>query len=253
MFGHSQVGVFTAESEQSIVGLAAHAAIAIDNARLFKATQDEIAARKRIEEHQKLLLGELNHRVKNTLATVQSIASQTLRSTPNPKAFKQAFEARLIALSEAHNLLSLSEWRGVSLQELIERELAPFGNEERTRIIVEGESVSLQPAFAVALGMAIHELATNAVKYGALSTEHGAIDVTWSVDPEAGEFRLEWRESGGPRVAAPARQGFGTRLIRRSLGTDIGGQAAVEFEPAGVVCRVTAPLKAMTTGVSPGA
>ena len=246
LFGHSQVAVFDEQSEHSVVALAGHAAIAMDNARLFKASQDEIAARKKIEEHQKLLLDELNHRVKNTLATVQSIAAQTIRSSPEPRAFRQAFEARLIALSQAHNLLSLSNWRGVELTDLVRRELTPHGIDDPNRISVAGERVTLPPAIAVAIGMAVHELATNAARHGALSSTSGKVEVSWSVSSTVAARHLQiiWKESGGPMVREPKRRGFGSRLIEQGLKHDLHGEAKLFFESSGLKCVIEAVLPA---------
>ncbi|MFO7305167.1 MAG: CHASE domain-containing protein [Gammaproteobacteria bacterium] len=243
-FGHSQPGMFSIETERSIMALAGHAAIAIDNARLFKASQEEIAARKQVEAQQKLLLDELNHRVKNTLATVQSIAAHTLRSAPDPHAFRRAFEARLIALSEAHNLLSRSNWRGAELRELLYRELSPHGVEDASRIVLEGEPVWLPPASAVAIGMAVHELATNAARHGSLSSPHGHLSVRWTVTPDdtGMTLRLVWEESGGPPVQEPSRRGFGTRLIERGLKHDLQGEAKLYFHRSGVKCVIEAHL-----------
>lgn len=245
-FGHSQARMFSCDVERSIVALAGHAAIAIDNARLFKASQDEIAARKRIEAHQKLLLDELNHRVKNTLATVQSIAAHTLRSSPDPKAFRHAFEARLIALSEAHNLLSRSKWRGAELRELLGRELAPHGVEDASRIELAGEPVWLSPASAVAIGMAVHELATNAARHGSLSSPTGRLSVIWTITPnDSGlTLRMVWEESGGPPVEEPSRRGFGTRMIERGLKHDLQGEAKLYFNRSGLKCIIEANLSA---------
>lgn len=246
LFGHSRIAVFDEQSEQSVVALAGHAAIAMDNARLFKASQDEIAARKKIEEHQKLLLDELNHRVKNTLATVQSIAAQTIRSSPEPRAFRQAFEARLIALSQAHNLLSLSNWRGVELTDLVRRELTPHGIDDPHRISVSGPPVTLPPATAVAIGMALHELATNAARHGALSSTTGKVEVSWSVRcaADARNLQLMWKESGGPVVHEPKRRGFGSRLIEQGLKHDLHGEAKLTFESSGLKCVIEAVLPA---------
>jgi CHASE1-domain containing sensor protein/two-component sensor histidine kinase len=246
LFGHSQIGMFDEQAEHSVVALAGHAGIAVDNARLFKASQDEIAARKRIEEHQKLLLDELNHRVKNTLATVQSIAAQTLRSSPDLRGFRQAFEARLIALSQAHNLLSLSNWRGVELGELVRRELIPHGVDDPNRIAVAGERVMLPPAVAVAIGMALHELATNAARHGALSSTAGRVEVSWSVSPDsdASLLRLQWQEHGGPPVQQPKRRGFGSRMIEQGLKHDLRGEAKLHFDSTGVRCVIEAVLPA---------
>lgn len=246
LFGHSQIGMFDEQAEHSVVALAGHAGIAVDNARLFKASQDEITARKRIEEHQKLLLDELNHRVKNTLATVQSIAAQTIRSSPDLRAFRQAFEARLIALSQAHNLLSLSNWRGVELSELVRRELIPHGVDDPHRITVSGERIMLPPAVAVAIGMALHELATNAARHGALSSTTGRVEVSWTLSSrsDASLLHMEWKEHGGPTVQQPKRRGFGSRMIEQGLKHDLRGEAKLYFEHSGVRCVIEAVLPA---------
>lgn len=245
-FGHSRAGVFTPEAERSILSLAGHAAIAIDNSRLFKASQEEIAARKQIEEQQKFLLDELNHRVKNTLATVQSIAAQTLRSSTEPAAFQKAFEARLIALSTAHDLLSRENWRGVMLHDLVTRELVPYGLEDPGRVSVSGERVWLPARISVPLGMAIHELATNAARHGALSVPRGKVDVQWTARAtESGSMLcLTWQETGGPSVAKPTRRGFGTRMIERGLKHDLQGDATLVFDSDGLRCVITMPLAA---------
>jgi two-component sensor histidine kinase len=244
LFGHAQPQVFTNDAERSILSLAGHAAIAIDNSRLFKASQEEIAARKKVEEHQKFLLDELNHRVKNTLATVQSIAAQTLRSSPEPAAFRKAFEARLIALSTAHDLLSRENWRGVMLHDLIRRELTPYGLEDPGRVSLNGERVWLPARISVPLGMAIHELATNAARHGALSSPKGRVDVQWHTHATASEtmLSLTWQERGGPPVETPTRKGFGTRMIERGLKHDLHGDATLHFDPHGLRCVITMPL-----------
>lgn len=244
LFGHSQAGMFTDDAERSIRFLAGHAAIAIDNARLFNASQQEIAARKKVEEHQKFLLDELNHRVKNTLATVQSIAAQTQRSSPEPAQFRKAFEARLIALSAAHNLLSRENWRGVTLHDLLERELTPYGLEDLGRVSLDGERVWLPARLSVPLAMAIHELATNAARHGSLSSPKGRVEVQWTVRTSASEtlLTLTWQESGGPTVTSPTRQGFGTRMIERGLKHDLQGEATLHFDPQGLRCVITMPL-----------
>lgn len=197
------------------------------------------------DQQQKLLIDELNHRVKNTLATVQSIASQTLRTTRGLAKFRLAFEARLMALSATHDLLTASAWRGAGLRDVIAREFGPHGAE---RYRLDGPDVDLSPEEAVALGMLFHELTTNAAKYGALSTSEGCVRVTWSLEPEAGQncLRITWIERDGPPVTAPARRGFGSRLIERSLKGGIGGGACLIFEPEGVTCRISLPLRGAT-------
>ncbi|HMP62770.1 MAG TPA: sensor histidine kinase, partial [Phenylobacterium sp.] len=201
----------------------------------------DVTDRVQAEEQQKLLLDELNHRVKNTLATVQAIAAQTLRTQPEPAAFKAAFEARLLALSATHDLLTQSVWRGAQLIDVLNQELSPHGTD---RYRISGPRVELAPGEALTLGLVFHELATNAAKYGALSTT-GCVRVNWRLETREGVPRLEliWTEEGGPVVAQPSRQGFGSRLIERTLQGDIGGSAELTFAPAGLVCRLSVPLK----------
>ncbi|MBX3478951.1 MAG: PAS domain-containing protein [Caulobacter sp.] len=190
----------------------------------------------RAAERQKTLVDELNHRVKNSLATVQSIAAQTFRATPDPAAFRQAFEARLMALSNVQNLLTDASWIGADLAEVLLAELKPHGE---SRISVSGPPVRLSAPEALSLAMVGHELATNAAKYGALSTGDGKVSVTWdlTVGDRVGERRLRliWTERGGPTVTAPAREGFGSRLIARTAAHDLGGTSEARFEPEGLV------------------
>jgi len=190
------------------------------------------------ERQQKLLVDELNHRVKNTLATVQAIASQTMRTTTNPQAFRESFESRLLALSATHDLLTATNWRAADLCDVLLVELRPFGE---SRYSADGPDVDLIPAEAVALGLVFHELATNAAKYGGLSNADGRVDVTWT--QADGRLELTWRESGGPAVAAPTRRGFGSRLIEKSLEGQLAGHARLDFAPSGLVCTVAMPLK----------
>jgi two-component sensor histidine kinase len=247
LFGHAQPGVFDEAAERSVVALASHAAIAIDNARLFKAAQEEIAARAEAEAQQKVLVDELNHRVKNTLATVQSISAQTMRSSSSVEAFHKAFEGRLLAISEAHNILSRENWRGLMLEELVRRELTPYGADDPGRISIGGPPVWLPPSPALAFGMTVHELAANAAKHGALSTPSGRVAVTWAVDgsPEEARLKLIWEETGGPSVAPPTRQGFGTRMMDALVRHDLRGEITRRFEPSGLSCTITAPIPAM--------
>ncbi|MEZ0169437.1 sensor histidine kinase [Microvirga sp. TS319] len=205
----------------------------------------DITGRKRAEERQSLLIHELNHRVKNTLATVQSLAVQTIRSSPDPEAFRSNFMARLMALSATHDLLTRTYWESASLREVLEVELRPHGGIDHRRITVRGEPVKLRPQQALSLGMAFHELATNATKYGALSSPDGNLTIAWRVEtPDAGSRRLliDWREQGGPPVTKPKRQGFGTRLIDRSIAHELGGCVEANYAPTGLECRIGLPL-----------
>ncbi|MCC2654263.1 MAG: hypothetical protein K0Q60_4429, partial [Microvirga sp.] len=186
----------------------------------------DITEQKQAEEQQRFFLDELNHRVKNTLATVQSIASQTLRTTESSAQFKEAFEGRLLALSKTHNLLTRKSWREAELRDVAEQELAPYRKAGDARVVLEGPDVRLPARYAINLGLVLHELVTNAAKYGALSTNAGHLEVAWSViesDDRPKQLRIHWSESGGPPVAPPKRQGFGSRLIRRSIEGELGG------------------------------
>jgi len=200
-------------------------------------------------QHVELMLDELNHRVKNTLATVQSIAMQTMAKAPDLEAFRIAFNARLLALSKTHNLLAADAWTGARLRDIVTSELEPYrregaaGDADR-RVRVQGDEVRLSPKHALALSMAIHELATNAAKYGALSGPAGTVTVRWTLrHVDGGErLHLEWIEAGGPPVAEPARRGFGTRLISEGLAFELNGDALLTYERSGVKCVIDVPL-----------
>ncbi len=197
----------------------------------------DVTDRVMAERQQKLLVDELNHRVKNTLATVQAIAAQTLRSAADLATFSEAFESRIMALSATHDLLTATNWRSARLHDVLGVEFRPYGPE---RYRLEGPDVALAPPEALALGLLFHELATNAAKYGALARPTGCIEVGWDVAEDV--LELVWRERDGPPVAPPARRGFGSRLIERSLQGVLRGEASLEFAPAGLVCRITLPL-----------
>lgn len=205
---------------------------------------ENIHERKLAGEHQQLLINELNHRVKNTLATVQSITSQTLRNAQTIAQAHNAIEQRLIALSRAHNVLTRENWEGASLREIVLQALEPYRNQGRTRFQLTGPDIRLMPRMALALSMALHELATNAVKYGALSNETGQVQIEWFVDSlkAPSQLLLCWKEHGGPLVQPPTRRGFGSRLVERSLAHDLGGKVSIEYPPSGVVCTVEARL-----------
>ena len=198
------------------------------------------------QERQSLLINELNHRVKNTLATVQSVAMQTLRHAVTPEQAREDFEARLIALSRAHDVLTRENWDGANLNEIVKQAIEPYRRKEENRFVVKGGAVRLPPRMALALAMALQELATNAVKYGALSNDTGRVEITWALDRKDAmpRVRLRWCESGGPPVKRPTRQGFGSRLIERSLARDLSGGVALEFAPEGLVCTIDAPVQA---------
>ena len=195
----------------------------------------EIEHRRRIERHQNLLLDELNHRVKNTLATVQAMATQTLKGIEAGP--RDTFLARLFALSSQHDLLTLDNWEGASFEGVLRRALRPWREQGRTRFKVEGPAVHLDTKRALALGMAFHELAANAAKYGALSNASGMVKVSWTLEPDSRLLKLRWAEEGGPQVSKPSHRGFGLRLIEHGLGREISGKVNMDFRSEGLLCE----------------
>jgi len=190
---------------------------------------DEMIALKEHDRRQQLLIDELNHRVKNTLASVQSIAQQTLRAAESKEQFAMTFEKRLMALSQTHNLLVEHHWSHVFFRELVDRLLAPYGKV----YTVVGKDIELHPNYAVSIGMALHELATNAAKHGAWSAEYnGAVNL--SVHVSENEICLGWDESGGPYVERPKKTSFGTRLLTRGLPNEVNGIARLEYRFTGL-------------------
>jgi PAS domain S-box-containing protein len=201
----------------------------------------DITCRKANERQRELLIHELNHRVKNSLAVIQSIAAKTFTDSSDPRASRQAFEGRLMALASAHDLLTAESWESAQLSSLIRATLRPFAIEDRLE--VSGPDLRVRPQAAVSLALALHELATNATKYGALSNETGTIAVRWTVTKgELPLFRLVWKERGGPQVVVPEKSGFGSRLIQRGLAGELGGPVSLDFAPDGVVCTIEAPV-----------
>jgi two-component sensor histidine kinase len=188
------------------------------------------------ERRQRLLLDELNHRVKNTLASVQSIAMQTLRSSPNMDDFQPIFLSRLMSLSSTHDVLVRREWRSARFSELIASTLDHYGCPYE----VTGPDLWLSPNTALTLGLALHELSTNAIKHGAWSAG-GKVDISTAFNPDGRAF-IAWRESGGPPVTPPTRYGFGSRLLQTGVSRDLGGDVELDFRPEGLVCSIrTAP------------
>jgi PAS domain S-box-containing protein len=191
-------------------------------------------------QRQKLMIDELNHRVKNTLATVQSIAIQTARSNIDPAGFAETFQLRIMALSHTHDLLTQRHWEGAELRAILEHETEAYGH---TRISLNGPPVTLEPAIVLSLGMIFHELATNAAKYGALHNPEGRVMIDWAVaDQRAPKLKLSWREIGGPKVTVPDRRGFGSRLIERNIRHDLAGEIDLVYAPDGLIAELTVPL-----------
>src|SRR5262245_2333014 len=191
-----------------------------------------------------LLVNELNHRVRNTLTTVQSIASQTFRRASDPKEATEKFEARLVALGQAHNVLSDRKWESADVRDIVNGGLEPFASRDGNRLRIRGDEMHIAPRCTLTISMVLHELATNATKHGAWSSRTGTVAVEWAaVDRGSAEWlRLIWRETGGPPVKAPARKGFGSRLIEQSL-AGVGGSATVEYDQAGLVCVLECPCE----------
>ncbi|GJE61415.1 PAS domain-containing protein [Methylobacterium trifolii] len=208
----------------------------------------DITERKRAEEHQRLLTGELQHRVKNILALVQAMASQTFRNAVDPEAAREAFSSRLVSLGRAHDILTQSNWTQAPIADVVEAALAVHRGGTGTRIRASGPGVHLAAKPALALALALHELATNATKYGALSNEVGTVDLRWHVvhEGDAPRFQLTWSEQNGPPILTqPSRRGFGSRLIERSFAAEVGGDVRLSYAPTGLVCRLEASLSSM--------
>lgn len=204
----------------------------------------DVDGRRQQEQHQKLLLDELNHRVKNTLAVVQSIAVQTLRHATDGAVAVDHFQARLLALAKAHDLLTASRWAGTCLRDVVETAIGPCMGHGLERFSIDGPAVRLCPRPSLALSMALHELCTNAVKYGALSVPAGRVRIHWHIreGDDRRRLLLAWQESGGPPVTPPTRRGFGTRLVERGLRHDLGGEVELAFGHGGVTCSIDMPL-----------
>ncbi|MDB5613158.1 MAG: hypothetical protein JWQ22_811 [Devosia sp.] len=205
----------------------------------------DISESKQTAEHTRLLLRELNHRVKNTLAMIQSVARQTIRQNPDPKDFIEAFSGRLRTISDAHVLLADRDWTGVQLFEVIGSQLGPQFRTRPDRAEISGDDVMLPADHAVGLGLILHELTTNAHRYGAWSSSQGIVRIDWEIQttPVRG-LSLTWREQGGPVVQKPDEFGLGTRLIQRSLAKVLDSEVELKFEPDGVVAKVWMPLPA---------
>jgi PAS domain S-box-containing protein len=202
-------------------------------------TATDVDALKVADAHRELLVKELDHRLKNTLQIVQALVRQSLRSAADLDAAQSAIEERLMALASAHTLLTGGQWSALELRKIVTEALQ--GHAE-TNAVIDGPTLALAPQTAVAFTMALHELMTNAVKYGALSVETGRIEVRWRLDDAM--LRFEWRECDGPLVTAPSRRGFGSMMLERALASELSGTVTLEFEPSGLVCRIEAPLPA---------
>jgi PAS domain S-box-containing protein len=204
----------------------------------------DITARKEAEDRQKLLMDELNHRVKNTLATVQSLATQTARGAHSPEQFRQSFEGRLIALSQAHDQLTRRQWTSADLRAIVSAAVAPHLSRGQERVTLAGDDITVTPRVALTLAMVLHELTTNAAKYGSLSAPGGRVEVGWRLlqgPSQPAMLYLEWRESGGPLVTTPTRRGFGSRFIEGSVKAELQGNVRLQFDADGLRCIMEVP------------
>jgi PAS domain S-box-containing protein len=204
----------------------------------------DISGRKQREQHLDFVLRELSHRAKNLLAVVQAIARQTARQSESPQDFERRFGDRLQALAHSQDILVEREWRGATLEELVNTQMTPFA-EVKSRVVTAGPSVLLPPQAAEKIGIALHELSTNAVKHGALSVPAGSVTVSWVLeikDDKSDQLRIEWREQNGPPVTQPVREGFGTVVMTRLVPTALNATAQIDYNPQGLVWTLVMPL-----------
>lgn len=210
---------------------------------LLKQAGIEAKEREASDNLQKLIMGELHHRIKNTLATVSAIAGQSLRTAPSMAHAQKAIEGRLAALGRAHDLLLQVQWANASLATTVRAATEPFDNQGAGRISVEGQDLSISSAAVISLAMTLNELCTNTTKFGALSVPAGRVAISWTVDEDTRSLNLKWMETGGPIVNAPTRRSFGTRMME-SLGNQLSGQVQLAYHPSGFVYELVAPLSA---------
>lgn len=231
------VRVASEDEISAMAALASCMATALQNIGLMSSLRAEL-------DHKQLLVNELNHRVKNTMAIVQGLSAQTLRPDRTTAAARSDFDSRLMALAGAHVLMTEAEWRAVPLRDLIVQTIKPFAQGSgAARFSLDGPDTTLPPKSAVAFALAIHELCTNAAKHGALGAPDGQVAIHWSLSesPHGQRLRLAWREAGGPVVALPAVRGFGSRLLERGLAAELRGEVRLRFPPEGLVCEIDAP------------
>ena len=204
----------------------------------------DVTERTNAEQRQKQMIDELDHRVKNMLATIQAISDETLETAQSPAAFAELFRGRIASLACVHEILAQRRWRGANLQELIDQLVSPYGaNDDTRRFEISGEDVILPVASVLPFSLALHELATNAAKYGALSVPQGVVEIKWSLSSvDKKEVLLRWIERDGPVVAEPTRHGFGTRFIEQGIAYELGGEVTLQFDPAGLQCDMRIPI-----------
>jgi two-component sensor histidine kinase len=206
----------------------------------------DITSRKQGERERALLVAELSHRVKNTLATVMSIARQSFSRNATVESARRSFEGRVRALAQTHTRLAETNWSMLELRTLLDDELAPYRTDDGSNVVLSGQPVRLTPKQAVVLGMAFHELSTNAAKYGAFSVKCGKVLVDWRPSSDGASLEVVWTELGGPTVIPPAESGFGRLLLERALAADLRGSVALDFRPEGLACRIVLPLETVS-------
>jgi two-component sensor histidine kinase len=216
----------------------------IDASRLLAQSGIEAEQREAADRLQKLILEELHHRIKNTLATVSAIASQSLRNATSLEHGQQAIESRLLALGRAHDLLLQARWASASLAHIVQGATEPYDSKGTGKFSIKGPDFRISSGAVIALAMTLNELCTNTTKFGALSVPAGRIEIAWTIDEASQRLRLNWTEQDGPPVQAPTRQSFGTRLIE-TLGKQLSGNVHLAYAPAGFVYTLDVPLSAL--------
>ncbi len=205
----------------------------------------DLSKHKEDQAQSKMLIDELNHRVKNTLSAVQSIVRQALQTASEPKAIRESIESRLFALSRSHDLLTRENWESAGLFDVVNDALEPFMTAEgrAERFVITGKNIRFPPKEALALGIAFNELGTNAVKYGAFANGTGSILISWTIEPtpEGNRLLLHWEEKDGPPVTPPSRKGFGSRVLERGLAHELAGTVQLDYRSGGVVCTMNIP------------
>jgi two-component sensor histidine kinase len=224
----------------------------IDAKALLAQAGIDAKEREAADKLQKLILEELHHRIKNTLATVTAIASQSLRTATSIEHGQQAIEGRLIALGRAHDLLLQVSWANASLADTVGGAIKPYESQGATRFSIDGPDIGITSSAVIALALTMNELCTNTTKFGALSVPNGRINVAWTIDEQAQRLKLTWTEAGGPAVDAPTRRSFGTRMME-ALGRQLNGQVLLAYQATGFVYTLDAPLSALTVKVSAAA
>lgn len=207
------------------------------------ATSRDVTGERTAEAHRQLLVNELNHRVKNTLATVQSIAKQSLRNAGVASDVRDALEGRLMAIAATHNVLTDQNWSAASLRQIVDSSVTPY-SASPAQLTITGDDLQVSPKPAVVMALAFHELAINALKYGALSAPDGHVDIRWSIQP-GDELYIEWAERGGPAVRPPEKRGFGSRIVETALPNELGGAVQVDYRADGLRCSIRSPLAAL--------